>query len=156
MALPDAAKPGMWHIRKQGMKTARCPKIITNKNLKATEENSSSGGGMSRRKTLGELWLKGLGMLLHRVMAKLGLCCLSVVPTAKAGMKSRKNKPTSLCDCHPQNTAPSSPSGHYPGPQPLSLCLSSVSPWNEALAGSVWSCGFVFFLELAGEQESGL
>lgn len=83
MVLPDAVKTRMWHIRKQGMKTARCPKIITNKNLKVTKENSSSGGGMSRRKTLGELWLKDLGMLLHTVMAKLGLCCLSVVPQQK-------------------------------------------------------------------------
>lgn len=82
---------------------------------------------MSRRKTLGELWLKALGMLLHTGMAKLGLCCLSVVSTAKTGIKPRKNKPTSLCDCHPQNTTPSSSSGHYPQSQSLSLSLSPVS-----------------------------
>lgn len=155
MAFPDPAKLKKWRIRKQGMKTERCPKIVTDRKLKVAGKNSSTGGGMSRRKTLAELWLKGLGMLLHTGMAKLGLCCLSVVFTAKAGIKPGKNKPTSLCDCHPQNTAPSFPSGHYPVPQPLSLCLSPMSPLNEALAGSVGSCGFVFFPELAGEHKSG-
>lgn len=118
--LPSPAEPKMWRIRKQGMKMARCPKIVTDSNLKVAGENSSTGGGMSRRKTLGELCLKGLGMLLHTGTAKLGLCCLSVVSRAKAGVTPVKNKSTSFCDCHPQNTAPSSPD-HYPCASDLCL-----------------------------------
>lgn len=82
MALPDAAEPRMWHIRKQGMKTARCPKIITNRNLKVTGENSSTGGGMSRRKTLGELWLKGPDAHRHGE-------ALPLLPFSGAQSKSR-------------------------------------------------------------------
>lgn len=142
MASPDPAKLKMWHIRKQGMKTERCPKIVTDRKLKVAGKNSSTGDGMSRRKTLTELWLKGLRMLLHIGTAKLGLCCLSVVFTAQAGIKPTKKKPTSLCDCHPPNTAPSSPSGHYPGSQPLSLFLSPVSLEQGTgwLCGELWVC----------------
>lgn len=102
---PSPAEPKMWRIRKQGMKMARCPKIVTDSNLKVAGENSSTEGGMSRRKTLGELWLKALGMLLHTGMAKFGLCCLSVVSRAKAGVTPIKNKLTSFCDCHLQNSS---------------------------------------------------